>query len=313
MADLKELDLQHFRDFESLEFYARQVVEGFITGLHKSPFHGFSVEFSEHRSYNPGESVKNVDWKLYGRTDRLYVKRYEEETNLRCRLLLDTSGSMYYPEERLRDLQAPNKFLFSSVAALALMNLFRKQRDAVGLSLCGQSDLHTPAGSTYRHQRALNTELYKLWQEPEKQPPQKVGLIDQLHRIAQAIPKRSLILVFSDFFEMFEQTEEFFDALQHLKHQKHELVLFWTIDQRTEKAFEFESRPYRFVDMESGQTLKLNPQEVAQQYRKQFTEFAETLRRRCLQNKIELVEADVSAGYHQVLQAYLIKRRRMRG
>ncbi|MDZ7847020.1 MAG: DUF58 domain-containing protein [Owenweeksia sp.] len=162
MADQEKIDLQQFREFENLEFFARQVVEGFITGMHKSPFHGFSVEFSEHRIYNPGESTKNIDWKLYGRTDRLYTKRYEEETNLRCRIVMDTSGSMFYPKERMLEVENPNKILFSIISSLALMNLFKKQRDAVGLSLFGNYQVQTEARSTFQHHKAINTEFWKV-------------------------------------------------------------------------------------------------------------------------------------------------------
>lgn len=312
MADFKEIDLQHFRDFEGLEFFARQVVEGFITGLHKSPFHGFSVEFAEHRIYNPGESTRNIDWKLYGRTDRLYTKRYEEETNLRCHILLDASGSMFYPDHNLGDVESPNKILFSSIATLALMNLFRKQRDAVGLSMFGAYDTHTETRSTYRHHRAINTELFKMLSGYERQQEEQVSMVEQLHLVAQKVHKRSLIVIFSDLFEMINKRDELFDALQHLKYNKHELIIFWTTDKRTELDFSFEARPYKFVDLETGQSLKLNPTKVAEKYREQSKAFKEELSTKCLQYKIDLVETDVSEGYHQVLQSYLIKRQRMR-
>ncbi len=306
------LDIQNFRDFESLELFARQVVEGFITGMHKSPFHGFSVEFSEHRIYNPGESTKNIDWKLYGRTDRLYTKRYEEETNLRARLVIDTSGSMFYPEGRMMDVQNPNKLLFSTVASLALMNLLKKQRDAVGLSLFGNHDTHTAARSTFQHHKLINTELFKVLSEYQRQAETKKPLAKALHEIAQKIHKRSLVILFSDLFEMQENEAEIFDALQHLKYNKHELVLFWTTDQSTEVDFGFSERPHRFVDMETGKVLKLNPNEIRDDYQREMEDFKKRLRVKCLQYKIDLVEADVARGYHPVLQGYLLKRKRMK-
>lgn len=306
------LDLQHYRDFENLEFFARQVVEGFITGLHKSPFHGFSVEFSEHRIYNPGESTKNIDWKLYGRTDRLYTKRYEEETNLRCRIIIDSSASMFYPENRMGDVENPNKFLFSSIASLALINLLKRQRDAVGLSMFGDIEVHTEARSTYQHHKMISTEMYKAVAGYKRNDSAKQGMAKMLHQVAQKVHKRSLIILFSDLFEVMEDEEAIFDALQHLKYNKHELVLFWTTDKRTEVDFDFGEKPYRFVDMESGETLKLNPSEVKQKYLEEMEAFKEHLQLKCLQYQIDMVEVDVSQGYHTVLQAYLLKRKRMR-
>lgn len=312
MASNNEIDQQHFRDFESLEFFARQVVEGFITGMHQSPFHGFSVEFSEHRIYNPGESTRNIDWKLYGRTDRLYVKRYEEETNLRCRLVLDTSGSMYYPTGRQWNVEEPNKILFSVIASLALMNLFKKQRDAVGLSLFGQREVHTDARSTFRHHRAINTEFIGAL-EHKSRPlgADEKSMAESLHYIARQIHQRSLVILFSDLFEMLEQEEALFDALQHLKFQKHEMIIFWTTDRQTELDFSFADKPYRFEDLETGARVKLNPSRVREAYHQKMSAFAERLRLKCLQYRIELVEADVSEGYNRILQNYLLKRKRM--
>ena len=304
-----EIELQHFRHFENLEFFARQVVEGFITGMHKSPFHGFSVEFSEHRIYNPGESTRNIDWKLYARTDRLYTKRYEEETNLRCRLILDASGSMFYPLDRLKTPENPNKLLFSVISSLSLMNLFKRQRDAVGLSAFGKSGVHTDARSTYQHHKAINTEFLRLLHATDEQDDHP--MIASLHLAANKIHKRSLIILFSDLFEMHENEHELFDALQHLKFNKHEVIIFWTTDKRTELSFEFSDKPHRFVDMETGQTIKLNPHEIKKEYQQNIQSFRDKLKLKCLQYQIDLVEVDVSEGYHQVLQSYLLKRKRM--
>ena len=139
-----------------LELLAKQAVEGFITGLHKSPFHGFSVEFAEHRFYNPGESTKHIDWKLYARSDKMFVKRYEEETNLRCQIVIDSSSSMRYPQDVNLDDQGMNKLKFSVESSAALVELLKRQRDAVGLSLFSDGlDLHTPARSSSAHHRML--------------------------------------------------------------------------------------------------------------------------------------------------------------
>ena len=306
-----KIDIGNFRGLEHLEFFARQVVEGFITGLHKSPYHGFSVEFSEHRIYNPGESIRNIDWKLFGRTDRLYVKRYEEETNLRCNLVVDTSSSMYFPQEKIDDPQNPNKLLFAATASLALVNLLKKQRDAVGLHLFGNREVHTPTKTTLQHHKVINLELYKALQDSFLKRKPEVNLAEGLHRMAQASHKRSLIILFSDLFEFAENEDEILDAFQHLKHQNHEIIIFWTTDHQHELELDYESRPYRFVDMETGQELKLNPGETRKAYQKGVQEFRERLKLKCLQYRIDLVEADVSKGYFPVLQSYLLKRKKL--
>ncbi len=311
MADIHELEPYEYRDFEHLDLLARQVVEGFITGLHKSPFHGFSVEFSEHRIYNPGESVRNIDWKLYARTDRLYTKRYEEETNLRCRFLIDTSGSMFYPRERMRQVHNPSKFLFSATSVLALMNLLKRQRDAVALSLFGREDYHSQTGSTFQHHKALATKLSQVLEEKSLEAEEKISLSDQLHLMAERTDRRSLVIIFSDLLEVQENPEAFLNALQHLKHGKHEVLLFWTLDYQTESDFDFNSGPHKFVDLESGAVLRLNPTEIQAEYKRQMEGFRKLLKEKCLQYRIDLYEVDVADSYQKVLQSYLIKRKKL--
>ncbi len=298
-------DLQ---DFGNLELLARQVVEGFITGLHKSPFHGFSVEFAEHRQYNSGESVKNIDWKLYGRTDKLYVKRFEEETNLRCQLVLDISSSMYFPEKEF------NKLLFSVYSAASLMNLFKKQRDAFGLSCFSDKlELSTPAKSTAVHQKFLFSELEKL-RKGNTTTASKTSVASVLHEIAELVHKRSLIIIFSDMFEggtSEKGLDEIFSALQHLKYNKHEVVIFNVLDHKKEIGFEFENRPYHFIDMETQEELKVHPSQIKDSYIHNVKGLLEELQQRCTQYKIDLVNADIHAGFYPVLHSYLIKRNKM--
>lgn len=296
--DLKSLD--------NLELLAKQVVEGFIIGLHKSPFHGFSVEFAEHRLYNPGESTRNIDWKVFGRTDRLYTKRFEEETNLRCQIVIDCSSSMYFPENDKRF----NKLIFSSLAAASLMNLLKKQRDAFGLSLFDSSlNIHTQCRSSTSHYRLLLTYLDQLIHD--KTPLKKTFATDALHQIADSVHRRSLILVFSDMFDTSEDSEKLFAALQHLKHNKHEVVLFHTVDKALEMDFEYENRPYEFIDMESGEKVRLQSNQVKEFYQKKIKNFTDDLKAKCLQYKIDLVEADIQKGFHPILQSYLVKRTKM--
>lgn len=300
-----KIDIQQIQKLESIELIAKQVVEGFITGLHKSPFHGFSVEFVEHRLYNTGESTKHVDWKLFGRTDRLFVKRYEEETNLRCQIVVDASSSMYFPENSI------NKLQFSIYAAASLMNLLKKQRDAFGLSIFSDElDLHTPAKSSTVHQKLILNELEKLINKPNVN--KGTSAVKSLHTIAESVHKRSLIVLFSDMMESVSNVDEIFAALQHLKHRKHEVVLFHIIDKDKEVDFNFENRPYQFIDMETGEELKLHPNEVKSNYIEQVKKVNKELKLKCGQYGIDFVEVDIKNGFHSVLLSYLIKRKKMR-
>jgi uncharacterized protein (DUF58 family) len=303
------IDQNRLQQFGSLEFLARQVVEGFIVGLHKSPYHGFSVEFAEHRLYNKGESIKHIDWKLYGRTDKLFVKRYEEETNLRCEIILDNSSSMYFPVRDKVSIDQPNKITFSIYAAAALMNLLRRQRDAVGLTVFSdQVEMSTKARSSSVHFKYLYTELEKMLRPITPETRKNTFATDTLHLIADNIHKRSLVVIFSDMFESRSGTNELFSALQHLKHNKHEVILFHVVDHLQEIMFNYDNRPYRFIDMETGQQVKVNPGEVKKQYAAQATAFRDELKLRCGQFHIDFIEADINKGFEQVLLPYLLKR-----
>ena len=290
----------------NLELLAKQVVEGFITGLHKSPFHGFSVEFAEHRIYNAGESVKNIDWKLFARSDKLFTKRYEEETNLRCQLVLDTSSSMYFPEKGW------NKIKFASLAAASIMNLLKKQRDAVGLTFFSENvDFSAEMKSTESHHRMLIANLEKQLQTPSVKKTSNI--IPVLHQIAEQLHKRSLVIIFSDMMESYGSEEDFFSALQHLKFNKHEVVLFHTLDKSLEIEFNFDNRPYIFEDIESGEKLKLFPSEVKEHYERETASFIAELTNRCRQYKIDFTPVDVVLPIDQILLPFLVKRQKMRG
>jgi uncharacterized protein (DUF58 family) len=306
---MDKIDVAAIRKFDSLELLAKQVVEGFVTGLHKSPFHGFSVEFSEHRLYNKGESTKHIDWKLYGRTDKLFVKRFEEETNLRCQFVIDSSSSMYYPQEE----NTLSKQEYSVHLAAALMQLLKRQRDAVGLSIFSDKlDVHTPAKSSIVHQKMIYQHLENLLNEPKE--AKQSNITETLHIIADSIPKRSMVVIMSDMMETGnnEQIESLFGALQHLKHNKHEVMLFHTSDKKTELDFEFENRPYIFIDKESGEELKLHPNEVKENFVKQSTQFYNDIKLKCAQYKIDFVAADVNQPFDQLLLSYLIKRSKLK-
>ncbi len=301
-----KLNVDEIKQSGSLELLAKQLVEGFITGLHKSPYHGFSVEFAEHRLYNEGQSTRHIDWKVFARTDRLYTKQYEEETNLRCLLVLDASPSMFYPQDTLA------KFKFSVYSASAIAYLLHKQRDAVGLCLFSDKvEEYTPIKSAASH-------LDKLFVMLENAIQQRGGehkttrVADVLHEIAEKTHRRSLIVIFSDMFDQSENPTELFKALQHLKHNKHEVLLFHISDHETELSFNFEERPYEFVDLENGEKLKLNPAEIRERYVTQLKEFHQELKMKCNQLKIDFISANARSDYFEVLQAYLIKRSKMR-
>ena len=304
------LDNLEVRDLGNLELLAKQVVEGFIIGLHKSPFHGFSVEFAEHRLYNPGETTKNIDWKVYARSDKLFTKRYEEETNLRCQIVIDVSSSMYFPEVTKNSKAYTNKLRFSSLAAAALMNLLQKQRDAFGLSLFDESvNIHTRCKSSTSHYRLLLTYLDRLINNPERN--KTTSAATALHQIADSIHKRSLVIIFSDMFDASVDNDTLFSALQHLKHNKHEVILFHVVDKSKELDFEFENRPYVFIDIETGEQVRLQSNQVKDYYKEQMKKFTDQMKIKCLQYKIDFVEADIHKGFRPILQSYLVKRSRM--
>ncbi|GAB2694705.1 DUF58 domain-containing protein [Mucilaginibacter koreensis] len=295
------------RQLANLDLLARQVVEGFITGLHQSPFHGFSVEFAEHRLYNSGESVKNIDWKLFAKTDKLFVKQFEEETNLRCYLLLDTSSSMNYPETGI------NKLQFSIYAIASLMYLFKKQRDAFGLCLfADEVEWLSAVRSTSTHLFYLFAQLEKAYQQPKKNA--HTHLSNVIHRIAQEAHQRSLIIIFSDMLENSAQPDHanaLFAALQHLKYNKHEVLIFNVNDRLHEQEFSFDNRPHRFVDAETGEQVNIHPHQMRDIYKTAYQEYRHQLQLKCAQFGVDWVDADIQQGYYNLLKEYLIKRNKM--
>jgi uncharacterized protein (DUF58 family) len=288
----------------NLDILAKQVVEGFITGLHKSPFHGFSVEFAEHRPYHPSENIRSIDWKLYGRTDKMYVKKYEEETNLRCQFVLDISSSMYYPEKKW------SKIKFSILAIAALTELLKSQRDAFGLTtFSDRLEFSSAARSTTAHQKLLYTELERVLSlKPGKG---STSITKSLHEIAEKIHTRSLVIIFSDMFENVEDEDKIFDALQHLRYNKHEVILFHVSDHDTEINFDFDNRPYLFVDVESGVEVKLHANAIKEKYIKSMNAYIEKIQNRCHQEKIDFILANSEKGFNEILSAYLIRRQKM--
>ncbi|MBC7605514.1 MAG: DUF58 domain-containing protein [Burkholderiales bacterium] len=301
-----ESQIEKISSFKHLELLANQVVEGFISGMHKSPFHGFSAEFAEHKVYNVGESTKHIDWKLFAKTDRLYTKRYEEETNLRCHLIIDNSSSMHYPKLKSDQPFYESKIGFSVLAAAVLMNLLKKQRDAVGLSLYADTyEYYAPEKGSDRHHRMLLNQLENILENRHEN--KSTDTITFLHQIAEKMHRRAMIILFTDMFQPGNE-EALFNALQHLKHDKHKVVLFHVIDNKTELNFDFDNAPRKFIDLESGDEVNIFADNVKEVYEKQAQQYFKKLEQTCVQNKIKYVPVSVGANFEKILTTYLVEK-----
>lgn len=304
------IESQHEKisSFQQLELLANQVVEGFISGMHKSPFHGFSAEFAEHKVYNMGESTKHIDWKLFAKTDRLFTKRFEEETNMRCHIIIDNSSSMHYPKLRENQQFYESKIGFSVLASAVLMNLLKKQRDAIGLSVYSDSyEYYAPEKGSDRHHRMVLNALENLLNKPKVQ--KQTDTITFLHQIAEKMHRRSMIILFTDMFQS-ENQEQLFNALQHLKHDKHKVILFHVIDNKTELNLEFDNTPRKFIDVESGDEVTIFADNVKQEYEKGIKNYFKNLALSCSQNKIKYVPVSVTEPFEKILTAYLIEKQK---
>ncbi|MGH2664541.1 DUF58 domain-containing protein [Flavobacterium sp.] len=294
--------------FQHLELLANQIVEGFISGMHKSPFHGFSAEFAEHKVYNAGESTKHIDWKLFAKTDRLYTKRFEEETNLRCHLIIDNSSSMHYPKLKEHQFFYENKIGFSVLASAVLMNLLKKQRDAVGLSVYSDTyEYYAPEKGSDRHHRMLLNILENILQTPKAS--KQTDTITYLHQIAEKMHRRSMIVLFTDMFQG-EDDERLFKALQHLKHNKHKVVLFHVIDKNTEFHFNFDNAPRKFIDLETGEQVNLFAENIKTDYEKVVQDYFDKVANTCALYKIKYVPVSVDEKFEKIMTTYLIEKQK---
>jgi uncharacterized protein (DUF58 family) len=301
-------DRQKIANFGSLEFKAKQVVEGFITGLHKSPYHGFSVEFAEHRAYNKGESTRHIDWKLFAKTDKLFVKKYDEETNLRCQIIIDTSSSMNFPTDPDYEKERYDKIGFSAYAAASLIQMMRKQRDAVGLSLFNDHIYnHIDAKSNAVHMHHLFLNLEEII-NPDRNVKQKSSPVEAIHEVAERIHKRSLVIIFSDLMDSSGRQDDLIEALQHLRYYKHDVVVFDVYDRKRELELDYENRPYTFIDQETGAKIKLNPTALKEEYERRMEAFIHAMEVKCGQYRIDFVRCDVNEGFYPVLLEYMVKR-----
>ncbi|MEL1240873.1 DUF58 domain-containing protein [Flavobacterium flavipallidum] len=301
-----ESQIGKISSFQHLELLANQVVEGFISGMHKSPFHGFSAEFAEHKVYNTGESTKHIDWKLFAKTDRLYTKQFEEETNLRCHIIIDNSSSMHYPKLKTTQNFYENKIGFSVLTSAVLMNLLKKQRDAVGLSVFSDTyEYYAPEKGSDRHHRMVLNALENLLDEPKEK--KSTDTITFLHQIAEKIHRRSMIVLFTDMFQTADE-ERLLSALQHLKHNKHKVVLFHVTDDKTELNFDFDNAPRKFIDVETGEEIVVFADNVKEEYAKKANDYIKKLVLSCAQNKIKYVPVSVRENFEKILLTYLIEK-----
>ena len=289
------LDPEVVSRLKTMEMRARLVVEGFITGLHKSPYHGFSVEFAEHRQYMPGDPIRNIDWKVYAKSDRFFVKEFEEETNLKAYLLLDTSASMRFTSGLITKLE------YASYLAAALSFLMLKQRDAVGLVAFDERiRQYIPPRSVGGHLHALLTGLEKL------EPSEKTDVPRALHEMAERIKRRGLIIILSD---LLDDPTKVLAGLKHFRHRKHEVIVFHILDP-FERRFSFPAESI-FKDMETGEELSTIPWQVRAEYQKSVAGFITRYSRECRQSLVDYVVVDTSQTYDFALFAYLAKRARL--
>ena len=289
-----------------LELKARQIVEGFITGLHKSPYYGFSVEFAEHRPYNPGDDIRHIDWKVYGKSERYYVKQYEEETNLRCYLMLDTSSSMYF--NYFADW---TKLKYATHFGAALLYLMHRQRDACGFIPFNEDiEEFIPAKSSHPHLQMMFGKMEQQLQgKPEK--PKKTASAKVIHEVAERLKHRSLVVIISDLFENQEDPDALISSLKHLRHRNHEVVLFNVIEKQSERELDFSDNRMIFQDLESSGQMEIIPSQVREDYKKQIAEYTHQFKVACSEAHIDFEEMDTQAPFDLALLTYLNKRKRL--
>ncbi len=299
---LKYLDPEVVSKLSTMELRARLVVEGFITGLHKSPYHGFSVEFAEHRQYMPGDEIRRIDWRVYGKTDRFYVKQFEEETNLKSYIAIDSSASMRFASEiDKKGNKRVSKFEYASFIAASLSYLMVQQRDAVGLMLF-DSMVRTviPPHATKQHLRRVLVEIEKV------QPSQTTNSATALHQLADRISRRGLIVVLSD---LFDDPAKVIAALKHFRHNNHEVLVMHVLDP-LERSLAFGSDAI-FKDIETGELLTTQPHHIQKAYQDAIRNFIERYKRECRENMIDYLLLDTSTPFDVALLNYLNKRKRI--
>jgi len=292
-----------------LELKARKIVEGFVSGLHRSPYHGFSVEFAQHRPYNQGDDFKHIDWKVYGKSERFYVKQYEAETNLRAHIALDVSSSMYF-----RHFADWSKLRYSIHFASALAYMMNRQRDATGLTLFDEKiRTRLPEKSTQTHLRLIFSHLEEeLKQEKEKSKERRGSAsADALHSLAENLKRRSLVVILTDLFENVENHDSLISALRHLRHQKHEVLLFNVLEHKSERELDFSDGKFLFEDMETGSEIEVMPAQMKKDYQEKVREYTHKFKIACSNSLVDFEEIDTQKPFDLALLAYLNKRKRL--
>ena len=292
-----------------LELKARKIVEGFVSGLHRSPYRGFSVEFAEHRPYNQGDEFKHIDWKVYGKSERFYVKQYEAETNLRAHIALDTSSSMYF-----KHFADWSKLRYAIHFASALAFMMNRQRDAAGITLFDEKiHFQLPPKSTRSHLRLIFQHLEKLLdEEKKKSKEQRVSAsAEALHSLAESLKRRSLVVILTDLFENVDHHDALISALRHLRHQKHEVLLFNVLEHQSERELDFKDGKFLFEDMETGSEIEVIPSQVKKDYQKKVQEYTHTFKIACSNARVDFEEIDTQKPLDLALLAYLNKRKRL--
>ncbi len=298
---LKYLQPDVISKLPNMELRARLVVEGFITGLHKSPYHGFSVEFAEHRQYMPGDEIRRIDWRVYGKTDRFYIKQFEEETNLKSYIVIDTSSSMQFASVNDKKEKRVSKIEYASYLAASLSYLMIQQRDAVGLMLY-DSDIQTiiPPHATKAHLLRLLVEFEKIV------PSQQTNSATALHKLAERLSRRGLVIILSD---LFDDPVKVMAALKHFRHNNHEVIVMQVLDP-LERTFAF-GTDAQFKDMETGEMLSTQPYQIQKAYKQAMKDFIEKYKRECRENMIDYILLDTETPFDVALLNYLSKRQRI--
>lgn len=304
------LDPDLLSQLTPLDLKARTIVEGFISGLHRSPFHGFSVEFAEHRPYNQGDDFKHVDWKAYAKTERFYVKRYEAETNLRAHVVLDISSSMYF-----KHFAEWTKLRYAIHFAASLIYMMHRQRDACGLVLFDDEIRQfLPAKSSYSHVRMLYQQLEKELNEEKARSMERrsSASANALHELAENLKRRSLVIILTDLFENVESHEKLISSVRHLRHQRHEVLLFNVLENRSERDLDFPDGKFLFEDMETGSELEVIPAQVKKEYQKKVHEYTQSFKIACNEARADFEEIDTQSPFDLALLAYLNKRKKLK-
>lgn len=298
----QEYNLSH-----KLSFHADQIVEGYIAGLHKSPFHGYSSEFAEHRLYNTGESTKHIDWKVYARTNRLYTKKYEEETNLRCQFILDNSSSMYFPALKDPSPKNLNKIYFSCLMIASLSKLLEKQREATGLSVFNNKlEINTEQRSSFKQYSYIYDSLQNICQLNNK--TNRTTDITNLDQIVAKLKRRSLIIVFSDLFKNLNDSSNLFKTLKHLKFNKHQVILFHVFDSDKELNLNYSNKPKKFIDIETNDYVNLFGDNFKEEYNARVTDYFKELKKTCAKYKINYYQADINKGFNPIINKFMIQK-----